>query len=57
VIRLAPDFFVNRSGGLLAAMVQDQKWSVVAVSDALKTHLIEMNGDEGLYDAPYVAAR
>ena len=55
VIRLAPDFFVNRSGGLLEAMVHDQQWSVVAVSDALKAHLIEINGDDGIYDAPYVA--
>lgn len=57
VIRVAPEFFVNRSGGLLEAMVQDEQWSVVAVSDALKKHLIEINGDEGIYDAPYVEAR
>lgn len=53
VIRLAPEVFVSKSGGLLDAMVADQEWEVVAVSDAMKASLIAMNGDCGLYDAPY----
>jgi hypothetical protein len=54
IINLAPQFFVNRSGGLLEAMLQDSQWEVVGISAALKEHLIELNGDCGLYDSPYV---
>lgn len=39
-----PSVFRERSGGLLAAMVADPWWGVEAVSDALKQHLIEING-------------
>lgn len=55
IIRLAPELFVNKSGGLLQAMMVDDQWEVVAVSDALKASLIEWNGDTGLYDKPYAA--
>jgi hypothetical protein len=55
VLREFPDVFQSRSGGLLDAMTKDTQWSVVAVSTALKAHLIEHNGDDGIYDAPYVA--
>lgn len=38
LIRMAPDVFHNRSGGLVQAMVDDPDgWEVVAVSEALKT--------------------
>lgn len=57
VIRLAPELFQSRSGGLLDAMTADPDWHVVAVSTALKAHLIEINGDTGLYDAPYEVKR
>lgn len=53
LIRLSPDVFVNKSGGLLEAMVKDDGWEVVAVSESLKKHLIDVNGDEGLFDNPY----
>lgn len=39
-----PEIFKERSGGLLRAMVNDPWWEVVAVSDAMKAHLIEING-------------
>lgn len=50
--------FKNRSGGLLEAMIANpDTWHVVGVSAALKAHLEEVNGKQGLYDAPYVPAR
>lgn len=55
VMRTFPDFYVNKSGGLLAALLADEEWTTVAVSDALKRKLIETNGDSGLYDEPYRA--
>jgi hypothetical protein len=54
---LAPELFQSRSGGLLDAMTADPDWHVVAVSTALRAHLIEINGDTGLYDAPYEVKR
>lgn len=45
--------FHNRSGGLLAAMQADPQWYVVAVSEALKEHLEQMNGKCGIYEHPY----
>jgi hypothetical protein len=48
-----PGYFVEKSGGLLAAMTRDPMWSVVAVSSLLRASLIEANGDTGLYDEPY----
>lgn len=45
--------FREESGGLLRAMVNDDNWEVVGVNGALKAHLIECNGDVGLYDKPY----
>lgn len=57
VMRTFPDFFVNKSGGLLAALIEDEDWTTVGVSDALKKKLIETNGDSGLYDTPYEEAK
>lgn len=46
--------FKNRSGGLLKALIDHpDTWEVVAVSAALKHHLEEVNGKQGLYDKPY----
>lgn len=45
LLRTFPDFFTNRGGGLLPAMVADDQWEVVGVSDALRTALIEQNGE------------
>jgi hypothetical protein len=45
--------FQEQSGGLLRAMVADDGWEVVGVNEAMKQHLIEVNGDQGLYDKPY----
>lgn len=56
LIRTFPDFFVNKSEGLLAAMVQDEDWTTVAVCARLKDKLISTNGDIGLYDKPYEVA-
>lgn len=43
--------FKNRSGGLLKAMLENpDTWEVVAVSPALKAHLEEVNGKQGLYE-------
>jgi hypothetical protein len=55
VVRELPMYAVNKSGGLLEAMVADPAWEVVAVSDNLKHALIDINGDSGIYDQPYVA--
>jgi hypothetical protein len=49
-------YLVNKSDGLLAAMVADAGWEVVAVSAALRESLNATNGDEGIYDEPYVAS-
>jgi hypothetical protein len=48
------DVFREECGGLLRAMLKDDQWSVVAVNKAMKDHLIEVNGDSGLYDEPYI---
>lgn len=49
--------FHNRSGGLLKAMIENpDTWEVVAVSAAMKRHLEEVNGHQGMYEQPYVAA-
>lgn len=46
--------FKNRSRGLVKAMLENRDtWEVVGVSPALRTHLIEMNGDQGIYDTQY----
>jgi hypothetical protein len=45
--------FREESGGLLRAMVRDDNWEVVGVNQAMKAHLIDCNGDIGLYDEPY----
>lgn len=54
LIDMAPDVFVNKSGGLLEAALADRNWEIVAVSEGLKAHLIDQNGDTHLYDKPYV---
>lgn len=49
--------FTNRSGGLLKAMLENwDTWEIVGVSAALKEHLEEINGKQGMYDQPYVPA-
>lgn len=53
LIRAFPDYFVCKSDGLLPAMVADENWTTVAVSDRMKKVLIETNGDFGLFDRPY----
>lgn len=50
------EVFQERSGGLLRAMVKDDQWEVVGVNAAMKAHLIEVNGDHGIFDEPYVPA-
>lgn len=54
VIRAFPSVFKDRSGGLLAALIEDpDDWEVVAVSSRFKASLIEQNGDIGLYEGHY----
>ena len=49
-----PDAFKNRSGGLLKAMIDNpDTWEIVAVSAAMKQHLEEVNGKQGLYEGIY----
>jgi hypothetical protein len=51
MIRLAPNVFKQRSGGLLEAMIKHHDtWAIVAVSEALKAQLEEVNGPQGLYE-------
>jgi hypothetical protein len=51
MIRLAPNVFKQRCGGLLEAMVTyHDTWEIVAVSDAVKAHLEEVNGPKGLFE-------
>jgi hypothetical protein len=51
MIRLAPNVFKQRSGGLLEAMIKHpDTWAIVAVSAALKAQLEEINGPQGLYE-------
>jgi hypothetical protein len=47
------DVFKEESGGMLRAILKDDDWSVVAVNESMKAHLIEVNGDSGIYDEPY----
>jgi hypothetical protein len=50
MIRLAPNVFKQRCGGLLEAMIKHpDTWAIVAVSEALKAHLEEVNGPQGLF--------
>lgn len=53
VIRMAPQVFKERSGGLLRAMCADDDWDIVAVSGPMKEHLERVNGRHGFYEAPY----
>lgn len=48
-----PQYFSSVSDGLVDAMVKDPNWEVVAVSEGMKSHLIEVNGDSGLYESSY----
>lgn len=51
IIRLAPNVFKQRCGGLLEAVLNHyDTWSIVAVSEALKAHLEEVNGAQNLYE-------
>lgn len=46
--------YKNRSGGLLQALIENpETWECVGVSAALKAHLEQVNGAQGMYDAPY----
>jgi hypothetical protein len=55
LIRLAPNVFKSKSGGLLDAMIHyPDTWEIAAVSDHLKNHLQEHNGNSGLYETPYI---
>lgn len=47
------EVFREQSGGLLRAMLNDDSWEVVGVNHAMKAHLIDVNGDAGIYDQPY----
>ena len=54
LILLAPNVFKQKSGGLLQGMIENpDTWEIVAVSETVKRHLIEVNGDSKLYDVPY----
>ena len=54
MIRLAPNVFKQRCGGLLEAMIKHpDTWAIVAVSAALKAQLEEVNGPQGLYEPPF----
>ena len=54
MIRLAPNVFKQRCGGLLEAMIKHHDtWAIVAVSDALKAQLEEINGPQGLYESRF----
>ena len=51
MIRLAPNVFKQRSGGLLEAMIKHyDTWAIVAVSSDLKAQLEEINGPQGLFE-------
>ena len=51
MIRLAPNVFKQRCGGLLEAMIDHfDTWAIVAVSESLKAHLEEVNGPQGLFE-------
>jgi hypothetical protein len=51
MIRLAPNVFKQRCGGLLEAMIKHpDTWAIVAVSESLKAHLEEVNGPQGLFE-------
>lgn len=54
IMRLAPKVFKCRSGGLLKAVIDHpETWEIVAVSAAMKEHLEEVNGSQGLYETPF----
>lgn len=53
ICRDFPSVYKEKSGGLLRAMIADEQWSVVAVSEALKQHLEEVNGKLGAFESRY----
>lgn len=54
VMRMAPDIFKNRSGGLLQAMLEyPDEWEVVAVSALMKENIESYSGKCGLYETSY----
>lgn len=59
-VALFTDFgsvFKNRSDGMVNGMIaHPDTWEVVGVSAAMKAHLEERNGFQGLYDKPFVEA-
>jgi len=58
LVRTFPDVYHDRSGGLLAGMIDHpDTWSIVAVSASMKQHLEEVNGAQGLYEEPYELRR
>jgi len=54
MIRLAPNVFKQRSGGLLEAMIDHfDTWAIVAVSESLKQSLEEVNGPQRLFESRF----
>jgi len=54
MIRLAPNVFKQKSGGLLEAMIKDfDEWAIVAVSASIKEHLEQRNGDHGIFQSNF----
>lgn len=54
MIRLAPNVFKQRCGGLLEAMIKHyDTWAIVAVSAELKAQLEEINGPQGLFESRF----
>lgn len=54
LVKFKPEWFKQKCGGLFEAMIKDDNWEIVAVSEQLKFHLEELNGKCGLFDLPYV---
>ncbi len=49
-----PAIYRSQCGGLLDAMIANpDTWEVVAVSAAMKEHLEQVNGKQGLYEKPF----
>lgn len=52
--RRFPHIIKNRSGGLLAAMVEHPGWEVVAVNDAFRKQLEVENDQTGMFEGEYI---
>jgi hypothetical protein len=53
ILREFPQVYKEQSGGLLRALIAHDDWSIAAVSKALKEHLEDVNGKDGLYEDKY----